>query len=253
MRGLYFFVVLRILAIGMLALFAAAGARANAAKPPVLAERCMTKAERSRAVAFRTADAVTVRGVVVGQGPDGVVLGHQSGGSLCDWLPFARVLARNGYRALAIDFRGYPSSGKGRGLAAAAFDRDFVAAARFLAARGARRLVLMGASMGGTAALVAGSRLQNVAAVASFSGAAEFGRLDARRAVTTLTAPTLFLAGEYDSYFPDDARALYEASVSPRKQLTIRDSRAHGSRLLEGADGRATRGLVLAFLHSLDR
>jgi dienelactone hydrolase len=244
--------VLRILATGALMLVLCSGAHAVASKPPVLAERCVPKPERMRAVAFRTADAVSIRGVLLGRGPDAVVLGHQSGGSLCDWLPFARILARNGYRALALDFRGYPSSGKGRGLAASAYDRDFVAAARFLRERGARRLVLMGASMGGTAALVTGSRLKDVAAVASFSGAAEYGGLDARRAVTRLSAPTLLLAGEYDSYFPDDARALYDASIAPKKQLAIRNSRAHGSRLLEGADGRATRDLVLAFLRSLD-
>jgi dienelactone hydrolase len=235
----------------LLAFAFSAAAGAATPKAPPLAERCVSKRERPRAVGFRATDGVRIGGVLLGSGSTGVVLGHQAGGSLCDWLPFGRVLARNGYRALAIDFRGYPSSGKGSGLAELRYDRDFLAAAKLLRARGVKHVVFFGASMGGTAALVAGSKLSNVAGVASFSGPTGFGPLYAQKAVAILRAPTLFLAGDADSYFPDDARALYETSASPRKQLEIRPSGAHGSRLLEGADGPATRALVLAFLAKL--
>jgi dienelactone hydrolase len=235
----------------LLAFAFSAAADAAITKAPPLAERCISKRERARAVEFRASDGVRIRGVLLGAGSTGVVLGHQAGGSLCDWLSFARILARNGSRALAIDFRGYPSSGKGRGLAELRYDRDFLAAAKLLRARGVKQIVFLGASMGGTAALVAGSKLPNVAGVASFSGSTGFATMNARKAVATLRSPTLFLAGDSDSYFPDDARALYDASVSPRKQLEIRPSRAHGSRLLEGADGPATRAIVLAFLSKL--
>jgi pimeloyl-ACP methyl ester carboxylesterase len=236
----------------LLAFAFSAAAGAATPKAPPLAERCVSKRERPRAVEFRASDGVRIRGVLLGAGATGVVLGHQSGGSLCDWLPFGRVLARNGYRALAIDFRGYPSSGKGRASASLSYDRDFLAAAKLLRARGIKHVVFFGASMGGTAALVGGSKLPTVAGVASFSGPTAFGSLYGTKAVATLRSPTLFLAGDSDSYFPDDARALYEASVSSRKQLEIRPSRAHGSRLLEGTDGPATRAIVLEFLSKLD-
>ena len=36
-----------------------------------------------------------------------MILGHQSNGSLCEWLAYARRLARLGYTAFAIDFRGH--------------------------------------------------------------------------------------------------------------------------------------------------
>ena len=65
---------------------------------------------------------------------------------MCSWLPFAEQLAELDLRALAINF------------VSTSLDDDMVAGARELQRRGAERIMLVGASMGGTAALVAAGR-----------------------------------------------------------------------------------------------
>ena len=112
-----------------------------------------------RASSFPAADGPTT-GVVLGRGRTGVVLGHQAGSDLCEWLPRARVLAKQGRQVLAFDFG---PSGK--------IGEDMVAAAAELHRRGADRLVLVGSSMGGTAAIAAAAEVTPpVAGVISLRG-----------------------------------------------------------------------------------
>jgi esterase/lipase len=232
------------------AALAFAGASSPAAKPPALGERCLTKAERKHAVSFRTWDGFTLRGVVLGRGSVGVVLGHEKNADLCNWLPFARVLAGAGYRVLALDFRGHGSSQATRAnLKAFRLDRDFAAGAKLLRSRGATRTVLMGASMGGTGALVAAAALQpQPAAVVVLSSLTDFSSLDARPAVTRLRSPTLYVVGKDDSCCTEDMQTLYDTAASPVKRLEFLDSGEHGTKLLKGATGPSLRAMILAFL-----
>jgi dienelactone hydrolase len=87
--------------------------------------------------------------VVLGQGRRGLVLAHQRGGDLCEWVPIARSYARLGYRTLVFDFHDQDR-----------LDDDVVAAVAELRRRGVTRVVLVGSSMGGTAVLVAATRIQ---------------------------------------------------------------------------------------------
>jgi len=66
--------------------------------------------------------------VILGQGRNGLVFGHELGSSLCEWVPMARSYARLGYRALVFDFRGYNR-----------LDDDVVAAVAELRRRGVTR------------------------------------------------------------------------------------------------------------------
>src|SRR6266487_4652498 len=65
-------------------------------RPLKFLERCVRKADHARVVRFRGADRVRLLGVSVGRGPVALVLAHEAAGDLCNWLPFARVLARHG-------------------------------------------------------------------------------------------------------------------------------------------------------------
>lgn len=229
------------------ALALAAPSLAVDSKAPPLGETCITKTERSHAVAFRTSDGVTLKGALLGNGRTGIALGHEYRADLCSWMPFARVLVRAGYRVLNVDLRGWGSSGSGRGANAGRVDLDLAAAARLLRSRGAARIVLMGASMGGTGALVAGVTLRPApVAVVSLSGPAEFSSMNARAAVKRLRAPTLFVAGKYDPGFVDDARALYAASASTAKRLDIEQTGEHGTSLIDAH----VRHLLLSFLRA---
>src|SRR5215204_4861063 len=107
-------------------------------------------------VTFRASDGTKLIGHVFGSGPKAVVLGHQSQGDLCEWLSYARRLARLGYTAFAIDFRSHGLSQSRTGAAANRLALDVAAAVKLMRAQGHRKVFLVGASMGGIAVLTAG-------------------------------------------------------------------------------------------------
>jgi pimeloyl-ACP methyl ester carboxylesterase len=226
-----------------IALLAVAVSSAAAAPPP-LEESCLRPAERARTVRFRTADGTRLAGVLLGKGQKGVVLAHQLGGDLCQWLPFARVLGSAGFRALAFDFRGYGSSA--RVTPNVRLDRDVAGAAAELRRRGVRSVFLMGASMGGTAVLGAAPAIRpRVAGVVDLSGPVSIGGVDALAAVRRLTSPALFVAARFDRSFADSTRLLYRAAASREKRLMITGGTEHGVDLLVIP---AVRRRVLMFL-----
>src|ERR687898_3069911 len=90
-------------------LAALVAATASAAGPPPV-DDCVPAKERASAVRFRAPDGTRLVGVLLGRGRTGIALGHESNANLCTWLPFARVLAANGYRVLAFDHRGHGES-----------------------------------------------------------------------------------------------------------------------------------------------
>ena len=230
--------------------FIASAAAAKPVAPPRLIEKCLTKQERKLAVSFRSSDRVLIKGVLLGRGRTAIALGHELRTDLCNWLPFARVLARSGYRVLAFDFRNFGSSGRKSGAATFRLDRDMAAAAKLLRQRGATRIVLGGASMGGTAALVAGAAITPApVAVINLSGPTELGPMNAVAAVRRLSAPTLFLAGRDDAY-ADDVRTLFNESISAQKRLELFDNGLHGTALLRGAAAANTRAVIIDFLRS---
>src|SRR5262249_57201047 len=86
----------------------------------------------------------------IGTGRVAVVLAHQSSGSLCQWWPYARSLAAR-FRVVAFDFDGAGASSYGDSN----YPGEVAAAAEWARDHGSRKIVLMGASMGGTAVMVA--------------------------------------------------------------------------------------------------
>jgi pimeloyl-ACP methyl ester carboxylesterase len=190
------------------------------------------KAVAPKLVRFRTADGARLLGVALGNGRVGVVLSHQLGSDFCEWVPYARQLSREGYRVLAFSFRGSGSSDAGK-ASPARLDRDVIAAAGELRRLGARRVVIVGASMGGTASLVAAPVLRPAPKlVVSLSGPSYFGGLDASKAMPRFRGPALFAAAADDNGFPSEARTLYKASPSPAKRLLIVGGADHGSALV---------------------
>jgi dienelactone hydrolase len=207
-------------------------------------------------VAFRTSDGVRIAGRVFGDGRAGVVLGHQIDGDQRDWWSFAEELADRGFRALTIDFRGYcPRDGagcSGDGGTADAW-RDLAAAAEWLRGRGARRIVLVGASMGGTAATVAGAEPGSaVDGVVSLSAPATCcGMTPERSALRAAGIPMLFIAGNADGEAANDARQLARWAGS-EAEAVILNTGEHGVDLIGGLAApdveRRTTEAMLAFL-----
>jgi dienelactone hydrolase len=221
---------------------------ARSGSPPVTRSAaygipCLQGTERAAAFRFRVGQGFDTVGVVLGEGRNGLVFGHERGSNLCEWVPTARAYARLGYRALVFNFHDQDRLGD-----------DVVAAAGELRRRGVAKVVLVGSSMGGTAMLVAAGRVRPpVAGVVSLSGAAVFADMDARVVVPRLRVPALFMAAKGDGPFPAAARGLYGAAGTRDKQLLVLSSAAHGTNLLsfgrEAGKARATlRRFVTAHL-----
>jgi pimeloyl-ACP methyl ester carboxylesterase len=211
---------------------------APAATVPVI-KTCLRGAGSPAPFRFAAAGGASLVGVVLGEGRSGLVLGHQVGSDLCEWLPQARSFARQGYQVLAFDFEGSGDSQPGSG-ADAGIVSDVVAAAEQLRRRGADRVVLVGSSMGGTAVLAAAGRIRPpVAGVVSLSGPANFEGLDAKAPVARLRVPVLFVASTDDHPFVDDTRALYRLARVRDKHLLVVEGVNHGTSMLEFGDAAA--------------
>ncbi len=217
---------------------------AAAPRPLQLKERCVSRAERRRVVRFTSADKVRLLGVEFGRGPHAVVLAHQGGGAagptLCSWVPYARQLARAGYRVLAFDHRGYGSSSTPRPPRLFRIDEDVVAAVRTMRRRGATRVVVGGASLGGAAVVSAAARIQPlVQGVFTLGAPQAFGAVDALGAARTLQVPALFTSAVDDDPFNDDARALFDACASTDKRLELFPGSRHGAPTLRDPQAKA--------------
>lgn len=197
-------------------------------------------------VTFTTDDGVTLLGRLFGgqnSGGAGVVLAHMYPADQTSWHDYARRLADEGYVALAFDFRGYGESGGSRQIDR--IDRDVAAALGEIRAQGVTRVALVGASMGGTAALMVAAR-QPVQGVVTLSAPVKFEGLSAKDAVTKVMAPKLFIGAEDDVGGPA-ARELGAMAPEP-KEVAVFPGSDHGTDLLRGTQRTAVLARMEEFL-----
>jgi dienelactone hydrolase len=236
--------VIRLLACAAVALVAAA-ANVAAADPAASWDGCTPKAGDVR---FRAADGTKLVGHRFGSGRTAVVLVHQRRGTMCQWAPYAKRLAALGYTAFAIDLRGngdsqwrpYPGNQR--------YGGDVTAAVKLVRGLGARKVFLVGASLGGSAAISGAANTRpSVDGVVSVSGAADLaGAIDV---VNRVKVPSLFVAGSDDTDFANDARRLYAASTAQDKTLEVLPSAyEHGTDLVAARS--RVRSLIENFLRS---
>ena len=190
-------------------------------------------------VRFKAADGTKLVGHGFGKGTTAVILTHQSEGDLCDWLPYAKRLASKGYFAFPIDFRGYGLS-DGPTPAPYRYAQDIAAAAKTLRKLGKKRIFVVGASMGGLAAVVAGANVTPpLAGVVSVSSPARFRGMDGVKAGPRLRVPMLYLAATADDNagfdFSDDAATLQRAAATKDKRLELLPGSLHGIALVAGS------------------
>src|SRR6185503_19697888 len=140
--------------------------------------------------------------------------------------------------------RGYGESSGEKDIAA--IDRDLEGAYRFLIGRKIRPVYLVGASMGGTAALIVASRVP-VAGVATLSAPVAFRGLDAEPVLGKVTTRKLFIAAERDAPATEAAK-LFATKAADPKTIQIVPGNEHGTALFEGAEAAAVKKALAAFL-----
>jgi pimeloyl-ACP methyl ester carboxylesterase len=103
-------------------------------------------------VSFSAPDGYRLQADQYGKGERSVILIHGGRFDRESWKPQAQVLAKAGFRVLAIDFRGYGQSQPGTKDEDWKHYPDVLAAVRYVHGTGAKSVAIVGASMGGDAA-----------------------------------------------------------------------------------------------------
>jgi len=202
-------------------------------------------------VSFPTEDDGTVSATLRGSGGHAVILAHGGQFTKESWAPQARVLADSGFTTLAIDFRGRGSSRGGPGREA---DLDFahldvIAAVRFLEARGADRISIVGASFGGWAAARASTKLPpgriDRLILLAHSPIDEPERMQGRKLFITTRDDA---RGDGLPRLPS-IRDQYERAPKP-KALVILDGAAHAQHAFATEQGSRLLAEILRFLRA---
>ncbi len=210
----------------------------------------------SEALRFRAGDGTRLAGRIFGAGDVGVVLAHQIDNDQTAWFEVASELAAHGFAVLTFDFRGYCPGGIGGCSEPGALAdtwMDVLGAARVLRERGATRVWLVGASVGGDACLQAASTgPPDLAGVITLSSPKFLGAYDIRPAtMEPIAVPKLFIAGRRDGDAPSSARRFYAWSSEPKAILLV-PTGEHGTDLFRFADEAIQARVRDAILDQLD-
>ena len=210
-------------------------------------EEAIDKPEGTEVVRFATEDGEDISGLIFGAGDIGIVLAHMRGRDQSSWYAFAQKAKESGYVALTFDFRGY---GESTGTKDKRIDRDLEAAVRYMAiVENVRKVVIIGASMGGAAAIEIADEL-NVDAVAALSPPITFGRIDALEAASSMRTPLLLVVAENDPPFNSYVNS-FRATTSASRFLPMTGNE-HGTNLFADHEEELTEQL-LAFVYAHTR
>lgn len=215
---------------------------------PGLADAQQAVSFATQAVSFATSDGGLIYAREYGSGPRGVVLAHGGRRNKESWHEQAQALVAAGFHVLAFDFRGFgKSSGPGQANPdTAPLQLDVLAAISWLRAHGARKIDVIGASMGGSAA--------GAAVIASPPGLVH--RLVLLAAApdgdaAKLKCPSLFIVARDDANGDGPRlpgiRAQYARAPQP-KRLVIVPGTAHAQFLFETSQRARVMREIMTFL-----
>ena len=198
-------------------------------------------------VSFPTQDGWIIHGDLYGTGDRAIVLAHGGRFEKGSWEKQARVLVNAGFRALAIDLRGFGLSKEGPQSARSDFGSplDVLAAVRYLREKGAKTVSVVGASMGGDAAAEAVAATPGEIDRLVLLGSGAYGEPEKWK------GRKLFIVARDDA---NDAgprlpkiRAQYEKAPDP-KELIIVNGSAHAQFLFQTDQGEHVMREILRFL-----
>ncbi|MCL5073698.1 MAG: alpha/beta fold hydrolase [Actinobacteria bacterium] len=197
---------------------------------------------------FKTDDGININGNIFGNFNRLVILSHMYPTDQTSWIKFAKFLNENNISVLTYDFRGYGKSEGKKDMPN--IYKDLEAALKFLNQYDLSKIYLMGASMGGTASILAASE-SDVNGVITISAPDEFEGLSAKEAIKNLKCPKLFIASKEDIYAFGSMNFFYDNSDEPKEKLTL-DGKSHGTFIFdeEPENGEKIKESVITFLNS---
>jgi dienelactone hydrolase len=206
---------------------------------------CVARAAEE--VTIRSEDGFALRGSYYAAGKPGpcVLLLHQCNRDRTAYADLGPALAAAGLHVLAFDFRGF---GESKSDEAADFHKqseelwprfaeDVEAALAFLLSRpgvDANRIGILGASCGGSQALLAANRRPEVRAAAFLSSSLpwidenEIKKFESERAI-----PLLCIASEEDRGTHERTKRMFQSSKNPDTRLILYKGNAHGAPLFD--------------------
>ena len=200
-------------------------------------------------VSFATEDGGTIYADLYGKGKRGVVLVHGGRFNKESWAKQAPVLAKAGFRVLAIDLRGYgKSTGPGqKDIFTAPLHLDVLAAVRYLRSQGAKSVSLVGGSLGGGASgdAVAHAKPGEIARIVTLAGFWSHKRGE------DINVPLLVIVTREDANseglrLPRIQREFDK--VPAKKELVVLEGNAHAQFMFETADSERILQMIIEFL-----
>jgi hypothetical protein len=169
---------------------------------------------------------VTLSGKIVGTGTTAIVLSAQDGYPSTFWEPLVTQLADRNYLIMTYNYRGVtPSQGR---YDTDALDHDLRAAIEAVRAKGAAKIVLIGAGAGSLVTAKVSTTATPTAMVILSTPISWDGLTVSDAEMGTITAPKLFVGGKDDR--PSSVASLqrlYDAAPQP-KEMHLYPGDHHG-------------------------
>ena len=211
----------------------------------------------TKPVSFSAQDGLKISGTFFHSQDDVAVLFvHMAGNddSQEDWIPFAKQVAQRGFSALTFDMRCHGGSecrgGSEPGWVTSSWDMR--AAVKFLRNQGFKRIVCVGASMGGRACVTTAFD-EELAGLVVISGTAsdDPAKQDLNQ-MGNPGMPKLFAVSEHDPNLKRtaDMQALFESAPEP-KTFQLLPGKAHGTEFFKTQSGSNLSALIYELLYSI--
>jgi pimeloyl-ACP methyl ester carboxylesterase len=204
---------------------------------PSLLDGCV-RTNEAEVLHLVASDGQKITGALFGSGTKGVFLGHIGAGNLCPWAEYAKTLAGKGYMVVAVDYRGFGSSELSGGVGKFEVERDTIAAIDELRKRGAKSVVLIGASLGAMGSMRAAATVTPpVQGVIQISGPTKFPGMDISASLPKVRVPVLFIGSEGDvnatENIPAELKSQYAKIASKDKRIVLFEDFEHGTDLFQ--------------------
>lgn len=206
----------------------------------------------SHAVTFATPDGATLNGELYGSGETAIIFSVM-GNCTPGWREFAQLTAAQGMMSLTYLWRGCRESGSANEDEMKKFVDDLRGAVTYMRAQGAKKIILVGASLGGCASakLTIESQADGLVVVASPSEIPQWGfAIEADDVASGI--PKLFITAEEDDTVPFEAsQGLFNLAAEPKEWQTYPGT-AHGTEIFDTEYAGELQQRILKFILAID-